>query len=255
MEYITPLNGDVGDLNRPYIDANPAYGIEGSIPSAPAIEHPMREIITVIESAGLSPSEDDLSQLLQAITIIVENNIAEIPEIPEVPIASATILGVIRVGDGFSIDPITGILSIVDKNFASGTRMIFQQSAAPTGWVKETSAIYDNAALRFTTGNVSTGGSVAFTNAFKNQSVGISVNGSVGSTTLSISQIPSHNHKINGHNGGGATGAVIENGSGGFYTGSVGGSSSHSHSLSGASGSGSINLTVKYADCIIARKS
>lgn len=74
MKYIPPLNGDIGDLNRPYIDANPAYGIEGSIPPAPAIEYPMREILAVIEGAGIVPDGKDLTQLLQAITLIAEAN-------------------------------------------------------------------------------------------------------------------------------------------------------------------------------------
>lgn len=256
MKYITPLNGDIGDLNRPYIDANPAYGIEGSIPSAPSIEHPMREIIAVIEGAGLKPSADDLTQLLKAITIIVEENIPEMPEIPKIPIASKTLLGIFRVGDDFYIDPITGILSIVNKNFPSGTCTGFHQSAAPTGWVKQTDAKYDNAALRFTTGNVSTGGSVTFSNAFKSQSVNISVRGSVGSATLSISQMPSHGHSFTIY-GSGSSG--VSGGGGGSHgstsTRTTGGSSSHTHSLSGASGSGSINLGVKYVDFIVCTKS
>lgn len=67
MEYQPPVNGNPADPDRPYINANPVGGIEGSIPPAEAIEHPMREIIAVIEAAGLTPDEGDLTQLLQAI--------------------------------------------------------------------------------------------------------------------------------------------------------------------------------------------
>lgn len=67
MKYVAPLNGDQSNADRPYVDANPATGIEGSIPSAAAIEHPMREIVEVIKSAGLEPDETNLKQLKTAI--------------------------------------------------------------------------------------------------------------------------------------------------------------------------------------------
>ncbi len=59
----------------------------------------------------------------------------------------------------------------------SGTRMLFAQTNAPTGWTKQTSS--DNAALRVVSGTAGTGGSVNFTAAFTSQSV----SGTVGSTT------------------------------------------------------------------------
>ena len=63
MKYQPPLGGDDGD---PYIDANPAAGIEGSAVPAAALEHPMREIVAAIEGAGLIPNSEDLNQLAQA---------------------------------------------------------------------------------------------------------------------------------------------------------------------------------------------
>jgi hypothetical protein len=71
MKYIPPINGDTGNLNRSYINANPAAGIEGSIPSAPAFEHPQREILEVITHAGLTPNESVLTQLRQAIAAMI----------------------------------------------------------------------------------------------------------------------------------------------------------------------------------------
>ena len=59
----------------------------------------------------------------------------------------------------------------------AGTRMIFAQTNAPTGWVKETA--FDNAALRVVSGTAGSGGSVNFTAAFTSQAV----SGTVGSTT------------------------------------------------------------------------
>ena len=71
----------------------------------------------------------------------------------------------------------------------SGTKMLFQQTAAPTGWTKDTT--HNNKALRVVSGTASTGGSVAFTTAFATSRT---VSGSVASHTLTESQIPSHDH-------------------------------------------------------------
>ena len=80
--------------------------------------------------------------------------------------------------------------------FASGTKMLFQQTAAPTGWTKDTS--HNDKALRITSGTVSTGGSVAFETAFASQGVAgtisNSVSGSTAAHTLTVAQMPSHNH-------------------------------------------------------------
>lgn len=53
------------------------------------------------------------------------------------------------------------------STFASGTTMLFVQTAAPTGWTK--SATHDNKALRVVSGTAGSGGSVAFTTAFASQ--------------------------------------------------------------------------------------
>lgn len=138
--------------------------------------------------------------------------------------------------------------------FASGTRLLFQQSSAPTGWTKVTT--YNDVALRVVSGSVSTGGSVAFSTAFASQSVG----GSVGSTTLSTSEIPAHAHaqqRFSSTSGGSATpnvGANLQANPASFIpnldTANTGGGGSHSHSFSGTA----INLAVQYVDVIIASK-
>jgi len=72
------------------------------------------------------------------------------------------------------------------SDFPSGTRMPFNQTTVPTGWTKESSSTYDDAAIRLTTGTVSTGGSLGFSDTFDsrmialanlpNHSVGVSIN-------------------------------------------------------------------------------
>ena len=53
------------------------------------------------------------------------------------------------------------------SEFASGTTMLFVQTASPTGWTKSTT--HDNKALRVVSGTAGSGGSVAFTTAFASQ--------------------------------------------------------------------------------------
>jgi len=140
--------------------------------------------------------------------------------------------------------------------FPSGTRMVFQQTAAPTGWTKDTTAALNDGSLRTTTGTVGTGGTVAFETAFASQAVG-GTNGNTGATTLSTAQLPSHTHGFGAPNQtaglqGGQQGRVGDNG-GGSVTGATGGGGSHIHGGSTFSGT-AIDLNVKFYDVIIAAK-
>ena len=154
-------------------------------------------------------------------------------------------------------------------SFPAGTRMSFQQTSAPTGWTKDTTAAINNSALRIVTGSVVNGGTVDFTTAFASQtptgSVSItSVSGSAGATTLTTPQIPSHNHSIPTTAGGPIEPSFPQYFNDGFSTnnsilGNTGGGGSHTHPFSFSSGAGSfsgnaINLAVKYRDFIIASK-
>jgi hypothetical protein len=65
MQYTQPFG--IIDPNASYINANPAAGIQGSIPPAAALEAAQREIIHCITQAGLSPDPANLTQLWQAI--------------------------------------------------------------------------------------------------------------------------------------------------------------------------------------------
>lgn len=129
----------------------------------------------------------------------------------------------------------------------SGTLMLFQQTTAPTGWTKGTT--HNNKALRVVTGTASSGGTVAFTTAFASQAV----SGTVGSTTLTTSQIPSHAHNI--RTGGtdaawAAYDAASWNGTSYNSSENAGGGGSHNHTFTGTA----IDLAVQYVDLIIASK-
>lgn len=170
--------------------------------------------------------------------------------------------------------------------FPSGTRMSFQQTSAPVGWTKDTTAAINDSAMRLVTGSVVNGGSVAFSTAFASKAVSGSIAVTVGAgtlavgagtlavgdTTLSLAQTPAHTHSVTAKSGaGGSTTNQGFTGLGSSATSiasnSQGGGGSHTHGLTGApsiSGAPSvtgqtftgtaINLAVKYYDFIIASK-
>lgn len=142
-------------------------------------------------------------------------------------------------------------------SFPAGTALLFQQTAAPTGWTKVTT--HNDKALRVVSGTVGTGGSVAFSAAFASKSV----TGTTDGTTLSESQIPSHVHVFGGDDQVATQGsfttvsnfdydATSTTGGGGvrMNTYATGGGGSHNHTFTGTA----INLAVNYVDVIIATK-
>jgi len=63
-----------------------------------------------------------------------------------------------------SIDP--DVWVSVGPEFPSGTRMPFQQTTPPTGWTKESNALYNDAVMGLTTGAVGTAGATAIGSVF-----------------------------------------------------------------------------------------
>lgn len=167
-------------------------------------------------------------------------------------------------GDGLQISS-DGIVSVERRvEIPSGTRMLFQQTNAPTGWTKITAAEYNNAALRLVTGNVTnyTAG-LAFSTAFATgrATTATAGGGSVGSTTLTTAQMPKHKHSVTHYirrESGGDYKSYLYAGTGpnlGTMTcAEAGGSGAHTHSFSGISHSHALNLNVKYIDFIVAQK-
>ena len=65
MKYQQPYG--ITDPNAPYINGDPSVGRQGSIPPAAAFEDPMRELVELIQSASLTPTDQDLTQITQAV--------------------------------------------------------------------------------------------------------------------------------------------------------------------------------------------
>jgi microcystin-dependent protein len=173
----------------------------------------------------------------------------------------------------------------VGSSIPSGTKMLFAQTAAPTGFTKDTSN-NNNSAIRIVTGTAGTGGSVDFTTAFATPSVSgsiglsgdlaagnlaVSMSGNISDTTLTTSQIPAHTHTIQAANQGNGNHIVYNDGSGltTKTTSSTGGGGAHNHAhnlsgtLSGTPGVGNLagslssataTINVKYVDVIVATK-
>lgn len=133
-------------------------------------------------------------------------------------------------------------------SFEPGTLMLFQQTAAPIGWTKQTT--HNDKALRVVSGTASSGG----TNSFST----VMAQTTVGNTTLNTTQMPAHSHTISPIAGGGALlwngGGSLTYTSGGFGTVGVqslftidnaGGGGSHNHT---------ITMGIQYVDLIIAMK-
>ena len=153
--------------------------------------------------------------------------------------------------------------------FTSGTRMLFNQTSAPTGWTKDTSST--NRALRLVSGTVGTGGANTFTGQL-NASVTTS-GGSVSNHTLTTAQLATHYHNVWTRNEigiDGSRGATSNSGIAGGnwnrYVGyrqvhgssdsytptseNTGSSNAHNHGFTNPS----FNLNIAYTDVIIAQK-
>ena len=87
-------------------------------------------------------------------------------------------------GDKGDAGSITGIVA--------GTRMLFNQTAAPTGWTKDIGL--NNRALRLVSGSVGNGGATSFADAFNANRA--TSGGVVQGHVLTELQIPSHFHYI-----------------------------------------------------------
>ena len=152
------------------------------------------------------------------------------------------------------------------SGFPSGTKMLFQQTAAPSGWTKDTTT--NNRALRVVSGTVGTGGTHDFTTVFNSA---VTFTGTVAGHAITLNQMPSHAHGVTdpGHShaltaarefassrsGDGDNECQNQN----FSTNSnvtgisiqaAGGNQAHSHGFTGST----VDFEVAYVDVIIATK-
>lgn len=135
-----------------------------------------------------------------------------------------------------SLTPLFGVRPKSAGNFPPGTKMLFQQSTAPVGWVKQTT--HNDKALRVVSGTAGSGGGTGFTSVF----------GAGKNTGNTSSGNDAHVHQV----------IVTTNATGGTSAGLV--TANRNHSNTGSSGSGSshnhaLTMDITYVDIIIASKS
>lgn len=168
-----------------------------------------------------------------------------------------------KVNSSGQLDASTGLYNVP---IPSGSVFLLYQASAPTGWTQVTSL--NDYALRIvsSTGG-STGGTTAFSTVFANQTPTISggaLSATIGATTLSTTQIPSHAHQQFVFSNSAAGGPTVPDAvsdaagnTGANNTGNTGGGGSHTHSFSGSIGtitSSAITLNVRYANIILCSK-
>ena len=257
MKYAPPIGQEAQGEDAHYVDGNPELGILGSPVPAAAIEQGQREIIHAIKQAGLTPNAEDLTQLFQAINKLIAN---------KTPIATNTTLGLVKGGDNIEIGEdgtisLTGIdpwsmfpphvpIGVVGVKFggSDGRRAILPgESSAREDWIKcdggtdgkggTVPNLQGRVILGASEGHEagSTGGSETHSH---------SLSGTVGETTLTTAQMPSHQHPNRARNNYYGSGHRIGNGTDdGQVVGTedilaAGSSQSHTHELLGNIGSG-----------------
>ncbi len=152
-----------------------------------------------------------------------------------------------------SASPVTWKQAGGGASFPSGTRLLFQQSTAPTGWTKDVTL--NDRALRVVSGAVGSGGVTGFSSIFSRTTV--------DSTTLTANQMPGHGHGLLAGYSSDGNGALGAPGQGIYWpsgtasmsgalrrlatrtTDATGNNAAHSHGL---------DLRLAYVDVIIARK-
>ena len=270
LEYLAQALGDVGG----------DYSTEAVVPTAVILQG------TPTIEAGARPDNADSSTRIPSTEWVKEAGRYVGNEAPPAPVDG--MLWVDNASSPYSLKAYNSGYDDWDliSGFPSGTRMLFQQTAAPVGWTKVTNGV-DNMALRVTTGNVGTVSSEQpFSSVFSNKSTG----GSVLSHTLTTAQMPSHSHGVSdgghghgvsdpGHSHGymrpgfkkslndpqltnvcefeysastspSGTGISIAGSGANIGIQSNGSSQGHSHGFSG----GLVNLKINYVDVIVAER-
>lgn len=151
--------------------------------------------------------------------------------------------------------------------FRPGTRTFILNSTAPPGWTKDTT--HDDCALRLTTSATSFGGSQSFSTIFQSSKLSLSaspdfpsytITSTAGNATITVPQMASHSHTVNGFAGPYQQGPGPATRTSGarstVFTGNTGSGQAHTHIVSAPinafiGGISFDNFNVKYIDTLI----
>lgn len=201
---------------------------------------------------------DGLAQADDHMRLIKATILASFPNITGAMTATHTVL-----------NGLDARVTSLEDAFTSGTKMLFQQSTAPTGWTKDTT--HDDKALRVVTGTAGTGGTNAFStlDATASGTINSSISGQTAGHAITVAQMPAHVHSMGSNsrvqlgydNGTAYSGYWAERAHSNitYSTQYTGGSGAHSHGVGSltvtSTFTGSANaLDVQYVDVIIATK-
>ncbi len=263
MKYAPPIGQEAQGENAHYIDGNPELGILGSPVPAAAIEQGQRELLHLIKQAGLTPSSEDLTQLFQAIGKLISQR---------VPIATQEKAGIVKPGAGLQVGA-DGTLDVLVSAVLPGTVVAFAGSFGGAGNrhpIPLGSSEPDTSWVLCDGGSDGKGGTVpnllgrmilGASDAHPAGSTGgsetheHSLSGTVGATTLSVGQMPTHNHATSRGNSTGDNRPYYQGAGtlqGSISTYNAGNSVSHTHALT-ASTAAADSLPPYYALAYIMR--
>lgn len=139
---------------------------------------------------------------------------------------------------------VTGDLTGGWAYLPAGTRCLFQQTAAPTGWTKITT--HNNKALRVVSGTAGDGGSMAFTSAFTSRTVPLPIH------THGVND-PGHPHTIT-YEGSGAGSVYAEGNRASPGTARNTSTATTGITIANAGTGNTLDFSVAYVDVILAEK-
>ena len=157
-------------------------GVPGTVPGPFWFHAISKEVENVIEDGGIVPAVATLTQLRDAIRALIAASMATI-EFPE-GIAFATPNQHLsnNPSGALGATPL-GVRGMLRAMLPTGTRMVFYQPSAPTGWTKVVSV--NDRVLRVVSGaGGSTGGNWQISGV------------TIGGTTLTVNQMPAHTHSF-----------------------------------------------------------
>ena len=203
---------------------------------------------------GLTPKHDSNDDTF-ATTEWVRDRIPELAPEPDLS-------DYVKSVNNVTPDPSGNVTLDMPDFVPSGTKMLFYEAAAPTGWTIDSSV--NDVGVRIVSSNGGTvGGSTAFSSIFKSgtittSSTSVSISGNTGNRQLTVAMLASHNHGINSHDVGlpdTSDGHGVGSDNVRFTTTSVGSNGTHNHSFSGSSShTHNITLNLKYINVIVCSK-
>lgn len=197
---------------------------------------------TLMVSGGAAPLWEGLSALMDATLGAVRGDVLYRGAAGWTALPPST-AGFALKTNGAGTDPSWAV-----PEFPSGTTMLFQQTAAPTGWTKQTAL--NDVGLRVVSGTAGSTGGTAFSTVFAQNAT--------GGHQLTVLEMPSHSHPTSldgksaayepggaGGNGITAAGVSAQVSTQVFTMSNAGGDQAHTHPIS---------LQLAYVDVIIATK-